>query len=53
MGAFKAKYAAAHSDWMTKKLILDLIIIIASAYPVSFIMKNILVGFETFGIWPV
>jgi hypothetical protein len=57
MGPFKAKYAAAQIDWMTvnpkKKGILDLTITIATAYPVSFIMQNVLVGLETFGICPV
>jgi hypothetical protein len=35
---------------LKKNGILDLTIIIASAYPVSFIIKSILVWFENFGI---
>jgi hypothetical protein len=30
----------------------ELTSIVATAYPVSFIMKNILAGFEKPGIWP-
>lgn len=58
MGPFKTKYAVAQNDWMMvnteekKKIsIHDLTSVIASAYPVSFLMKNISVGFQNFGVW--
>jgi hypothetical protein len=40
MRPLTAKYAVTQNDWM-----------MASAHPVSFIMKNILAGFENSGLW--
>jgi hypothetical protein len=52
------KYAVAQNDWMMvntggkKKIsIHDLTSIIATAYPISFLMKNISVGFQNSGVW--
>jgi hypothetical protein len=39
-------------DQSWKNGVLDPRCIIASAHPVSLIMKNVLDGFENFGIWP-
>jgi hypothetical protein len=57
MGPLKSKYAVAQNDWMvgnpTRTITIhDLIRIVATAYPVSFTMKNILAGLEKPGIWP-
>ena len=40
MRPLTAKYAVTQNDWMMD-----------SAHPVSFIMKNILAGFENSGLW--
>jgi hypothetical protein len=55
MGPFKSKYAVSQNDWMVGNpgrtiTIHDLTSIVATAYPVSFTMKNILAGFEKPGI---
>jgi hypothetical protein len=57
MGPFKTKYAVVQNNWMVvnpgKKIsIHDLTGIIASAYPVSFFMKNISAQFQNTGVWP-
>lgn len=57
MGPFKTKYAVVQNNWMVvnpgKKIsIHDLTSIIASAYPVSFLMKNISARFQNTGVWP-
>jgi hypothetical protein len=51
MGPFKSKYAVAQNHWMVGNsgrtiAIHDLTSIVATAYPVSFTVKNILAGFE-------
>jgi hypothetical protein len=55
MGPCKSKYAVAQNDWMVGNpgrtiTIYDLTSIVATAYPVSFTMKNILARFEKPGI---
>jgi hypothetical protein len=57
MESFKSKYAVAQNDWMVGNpgrtiTIHELTSIVATAYPVSFTMKNILAGLEKPGILP-
>jgi hypothetical protein len=57
MRPLTAQHAVTQSEWILaspeKKIgTLDLTRIVASALPVSFIMKNILAGCENSGTWP-
>ena len=57
MWPFQAKYTVTQNDWMMtnpekKRGVHDLTNIISCASSVSFIMRNVLVGFENPDIWP-